>query len=185
MPLNFNKQTGDTFTASELDQLEAAVNANEANLGAQGKIVLASHVQLSHTGTTTQTEVFAGTIPGGSLGPNGVLQVLLIMTSTNNANIKRCRVKLNGVTVGQRNHGSNTVASRNLFHVVNRNSEAAQVAAGVSSSMSYSFSSSTSAVSTFTINTAADVAVSVTIENDVTTDVTTIEAISFIAFKKS
>lgn len=52
----------------------------------------------SHTGNTSETALATITIPGGTLGANGIVRVTFVLSMTNNANGKTGRVRLGGTS---------------------------------------------------------------------------------------
>jgi hypothetical protein len=142
--------------------------------------VLASNVALSHTGNTTETTVYTGTIPANSIGANGSLDFFLLASATNNANAKTIRFKLNGTTVLLYNAASLS-SGAGRARIANRNSLSAQVGMPNSSTAAWGLTGSSAGVSTFSINTGADITLTVTIQNAVAGDTTAVEAFHVVA----
>lgn len=63
------------------------------------RVLAASAVAVSHTGDTTEHALAAITIPGGAMGPNGVVRVTALFSHTDSANAKTLRCRLGGAGV--------------------------------------------------------------------------------------
>jgi len=64
-----------------------------------GFIVFAkSAVQVSLTGNTNETTLATITLPGGTIGPNGIIRVRADFSLTNSANNKTLRIRLGGAS---------------------------------------------------------------------------------------
>lgn len=50
------------------------------------------------TGTASETTLATLTIPGNTIGPNGILRIYSLWSNTNNANSKTCRIRLGGLS---------------------------------------------------------------------------------------
>lgn len=111
-----------------------------------------SGAALTNPADLTEDTLATVTIPGGSLGPNGILVVNSTWSMTNNVNNKTMKVKFGGTTFV-----SQTVASQAAFQhqarVRNRNAVASQVGFGFTAT---SFGNTTVAVITAALNTAID-----------------------------
>ena len=112
------------------------------------------------TGTTAETSIVAMTIPGGTLGANGVVRIRVLSTHTNNTNAKTLRVYFGGVLVLGPTM-TTTATFRDEHEIFNRNSVSSQVFYG-SGSQAGGFGSTSGALLTGTVNTASDVTVEVT-----------------------
>lgn len=84
------------------------------------------HTQVSVTGTTDEIEVFSTIIPGGALGPNGILDIRLLRTWTNNSNSKTMYIKFGGTVFGIDVRSTFGVSGWSRF-IINRNNEAIQI----------------------------------------------------------
>lgn len=51
-----------------------------------------------HTGTTSETTILTVVLPGGSMGPNGILRIRSAFTKNNNVNVKTMKVQLDGTS---------------------------------------------------------------------------------------
>lgn len=80
------------------------------------------------TGTTSETTLYSITIPGGALGPNGVMRVESLWKVTNNANNKTCQVKFGGTAFAAPVLTTSN-AFRGVVTIMNRNAQNSQVAA--------------------------------------------------------
>lgn len=106
------------------------------------------HTPVSVTGMVTETTLFSTTIPGGTLGANGVLDILDLVSITNSANTKVIRVKLGGVGFLSQS-ATTVVAGQHKTWIRNRNASNSQVGAGGSLTLGTSASANTfSAVDT-------------------------------------
>lgn len=92
------------------------------------RMVGSSSTTASVTGTVNETVLSTVTIPGGSIGPNGIIRIYSNWSNTNNANNKTLRIRLNGLGT-QAILGANVTASgvySDLRQVHNVNSESSQ-----------------------------------------------------------
>lgn len=112
-----------------LDDADAA--AQLATLGTW-RVLAASAVAASVTGTTTETPLATITLPGGAMGANGVLRITSLWSYTNSANTKNLRLRLGGSGISGTtlmNSGVTTTAVNMLQRTIqNRNAQNAQVA---------------------------------------------------------
>lgn len=109
------------------------------------------------TGTTDETLAYSLTIPGGLIGPDGVLQVLPLVSLTNNANTKTITVKLGATTIFTATGLASSAGAQQVVLMRNIGSEAVQrTLSGGSSGVG----TSTSLLST-TVDTSADVVLNV------------------------
>lgn len=114
-----------------------------------------SGVQVSHTGTTSETALATATIPGGALGPNGILRVTAIVSCTNSADDKTIRFRLGGIS-GSAFLGSVLTTSASYIvqrTIWNRNAENAQVSWALNVG---SFANTTAAIVTAAQDTSVD-----------------------------
>lgn len=121
----------------------------------QERVIAASAVSASHTGDTTETTLATITIPGGTLGPNGYIEILTLWSITNNANNKSLIVRFGGASGPlflQYVLGA-TATAQAYTMIQNRNSVSSQVG---SHSNYGGLATSAGAVITGTVNTAAD-----------------------------
>lgn len=95
---------------------------------------LQDHLQKSSSAVTTEEQLGPSIkIPGGMLGKNGALEVLLRMTATNNANVKTMRVRAGNTpdvltgTILAAFVNTSLAGSTGRVVVGNRNDQAAQV----------------------------------------------------------
>ena len=111
------------------------------------------------TGTTTETLLDEFVIPGGLLGSGGSLIVTSRLTTTNNANVKTFRVKLNGVAGTALNDPQLTsIATTTCTTYIDNVSASSQIG-GNGSSIG---SGTTNAWRTAAVNTASNFTVSLT-----------------------
>lgn len=90
-----------------------------------GRMIAASASPIVAPLNTANNNLVSVVIPGGSMGPNGVLRLTLWATMTGTAN-KLLRAQLGGVTLG-----SNTLTTSALaqmqYEIANRGSEQSQI----------------------------------------------------------
>lgn len=92
------------------------------------RIVGKGSVASSITGTTNETVLATVTIPGGSIGPNGIIRIYSLWSNTNDASGKTARIRLNGLGT-QAIMGSNLSTSgvyADFRQVHNVNSQSSQ-----------------------------------------------------------
>lgn len=136
-----------------------------------------SSVAISGTAVTTEEVYKTITIPGGAVGPNGMVQIFTNWTTTSNANNKSLNIRVGGVAgtlymqVGNTTHVG---ATRNTVFV-NNNSESAQKTASPAGNTQGTGNFSAAGI-TSTVNTAAawDIVISGT--KAVSTDTITLES---------
>lgn len=112
-----------------------------------------SAVAVSHTGDTNMTTLATVTVPGGSMGPNGILRITTLWSYTNSSNNKTIRTLFGGVAF-QSGIRTTTATLRDQRQIANRNAENAQV--GGVTAVAVSFGSSAGAVTTAAIDTTVD-----------------------------
>jgi len=120
------------------------------------RILGASAVAASLTGTLTETTLATVPIAAGVMGLNGILRVTTLWTVTNSANNKTLFVKLGGAGgTGYFSRVVTAVASvSNCTLIRNRNSQASQIAFFNGGGASGGWGDNGSANTTGTINTA-------------------------------
>lgn len=106
----------------------------------------------AYTGVITAVSGPQITVPGGSIGPNGVLRIFTLASYANNANGKTLSVTFGGATVTSTVNGS-VAETHTLSMVYNRGSVASQVFPSAGSSAGLGTASATPTYAT--INTAA------------------------------
>jgi len=129
----------------------------------------------SVTGTTNETVLSTVTIPGGSIGPNGVIRIYSLWSNTNDASGKTARIRLNGLgtqaVMGAALSTSGVYADYRQVH--NANSESSQKV------MQFTFLGGFGASTTVTtgaIDTTADISLVFTGQLTDTADTISIEA---------
>jgi hypothetical protein len=86
----------------------------------------ASAVAASHTGDLIETTLATVTVPGGAMGPNGILRITTLWSYTSSANIKTMRVKLDGTNF--LNVVPTTSSAAQLLTMIrNRNAQNSQI----------------------------------------------------------
>lgn len=92
------------------------------------RTILSKGTPTSVTGTTTETTLASVTIPGGTIGPNGLVEVLLGATMTSNTNAKSVRVRLGGTEVQLVVIATAVAGFRGSFGITNAGAQNAQFA---------------------------------------------------------
>jgi hypothetical protein len=149
------------------------------------RIIGQSAVASSVTGTTAETTLATITVPAGMLGANGKVRIETWWTTTNNANAKTFLVRFNGTSGTAYLNSSppiNTVSSRVLTEIANRNATNSQIG-NPTTFVSYGLGS-TVAFTTSAVDTTAAVDISVrgTLAN--AADTITLEAYQVIVYPK-
>ncbi len=89
------------------------------------RVLAASAVAVSHTGSTSETTLATVSVPAGAIGANGALRVTMVWSYTNSANAKTARMRLGGTSFLVFN--ATTTSSARIEHQIhNVNSEGAQ-----------------------------------------------------------
>lgn len=91
-------------------------------------VVGQSGVASSVTGTTAETVLAQVTIPGGLLGPNGIIRVSPLFAYNNSGNIKTLKVKFGGTTFYSLTPTTTADAQPPTVHIRNAGTPNAQVA---------------------------------------------------------
>jgi hypothetical protein len=117
------------------------------------QVLAASAAAVSHSGSTAKTTLATVTVPGGAMGPNGVLRITSLWSHTNSANTKTPRVEF----AGTQYYGAsftNAATSRMSRAIANRNAANSQV--GVPASGTFNWGSTTGALTTSSVDTSID-----------------------------
>lgn len=142
-----------TFNGSAWDDLAVTLGA--------WRVLAAGATPVSHSGDTFETALASITLPGGRMGPNGVLRITAVFSHTNSGNSKVLRYRLGGSGVsGSAMMGITTSSTTSVMTqrlIQNRNSEASQVAGP--SGIASSFGASNNAPATAAIDTSVDQAI--------------------------
>jgi len=125
--------------------------------------LLSLHTDPSITGTVTPTVLGTITVPGGSMGPNGMLKITMLVSVTNSANIKNLLIKFGSFSAYTLNLTTSNSA-QTLLILRNRGSLVAQV---MNPSGGGPYGNSNSAAITCAIDTALpfDITVTATLAN--------------------
>jgi hypothetical protein len=97
--------------------------------GATPRLLAASAVAVSVTGTTNETALATVTIPAGAMGLNGGLWIYSTWSYPNSANNKTPRIRFGGAA-GTQYHAlaqSTTVSYQGFVRIRNRNSASSQI----------------------------------------------------------
>lgn len=121
-----------------------------------------SAVAVAHTGNTTETALATVTIPGGSIGANGSVEISPMFTVTNNANIKRLRIRLGGTEIANWPITTLDLIRPLTLIIHNVNSQSSQKAPTASLTGIQAGSGATPA--TASVNTAVDANITITAE---------------------
>lgn len=128
------------------------------------------------TGVTTAATLASIIIPGGSLGPNGVLELTTLWSMTSNANVKTPRVALGGQQLQTSTGFASNAQSQLLLRVYAKNSNNQQLAHGFTNPYGVA---APSLVST-TLDMSVDQPLVITGQLATSTDVLTLEAWSLL-----
>lgn len=116
------------------------------------RLLAASAVALSHTGDTAETDLAAITIPGGSMGANGLIRINSLWTFTNSVNNKILRARFDGTAIFQVTMTTSAVYADLDRIIANRNAANSQIGRNVGAQGAQS----TSAALTMAANTLTD-----------------------------
>lgn len=92
------------------------------------QVLAVQNTQVVAPANTNENTLFSFTIPGGTMGPNGVLKVSYITSCTNSANSKSVKVKL-GATTFQTSTVTTVTGVAIMTSIRNRNATNSQMAA--------------------------------------------------------
>jgi hypothetical protein len=148
-----------------------AVSGGGIGLKAAG-ILAQSGAPASVTGTTAATVLASIQVPGGAMGPNGVLRISTQWSYTNNADAKTLGITFGGVTFmasGQ----SNTAGMQYINRICNRGATNSQVGYGAAAGAS--FSTTSTAAQTASVDTTQTQTLNITAQLGTSTDTITLE----------
>jgi len=112
------------------------------------------HTPVSITGMNVETTLYSVVIPGGTMGPNGVLYVIPLWSITSSTNNKSGNINFDGNNLSGFTLASTYVSAQAGMMLRNRNSQSSQVFFRVGFVDMYSTTGT--ANSFFTINTSVD-----------------------------
>ena len=115
------------------------------------RVLAASAVPASHTGSTSETTLATVSVPAGAMGANGVLRVTTTWSYTNSANTKTHRMRFGGTNIYV-NSVTTTATVRVENQIHNVNSESAQKGWANNNA---GFGTSTGSITTTAIDTTA------------------------------
>lgn len=145
-----------------------------------GRVIAGSGVHVPHTGDLVEFTLATVTLPAGTLGPNGWVEIEALWSHTNNANNKTLRIKFGGT-----NYFSLAVTTgdmdRAVAKVQNRNNVGSQVG-GPANRRGFENGST---VITSGVNTSADVTILITGQLANAADAVNLESYSVKAFYKA
>lgn len=125
------------------------------------KIIAASGAAINNTGDTNENTLATITIPAGTMGPNGIVNVMALWSTTANTNTKTCKIKFGGTIVQQLSHTTAVMLTTQGKAIVqNRNATNSQICQSVSN---YGYGAANSAANvTAAIDTTAAVNITLT-----------------------
>ena len=138
-----------------MGQSGSVVNAGIGGVPNLGKenLFAVQNTAVSVGGTAVETTLATFTVPGGTLGLNGILEINSLWSCLSSANNKTTNVKFGGTTfLSQSVTTGYLIQSKTIIR--NRNSAASQVA--YASSLYATFGNGANALVTATVNTAVD-----------------------------
>lgn len=144
-----------------------------------GVLIGQSAAAAAHTGTTAETTLATITIPANAMGANGRVEIEVLWSATNNANVKTARAKFGATTILSTALTSNASLRISNF-VANRNATNSQI---IGANTGTGFGASTSAVVTAAIDTTAAVNITITAQLANAADTMTLEAYRVLLFK--
>lgn len=126
------------------------------------RVIGASAVAVTLTGSTDEAALAAFTLPGGALGPNGALRITTVYSFTNSANSKTMRYRLGGLggTAIMAVSATTTVSNMVQRTIQNRGVQDSQVAAPTGNNGS--FGNSGNSPGTAALDTAQDQVIALT-----------------------
>jgi hypothetical protein len=131
----------------------------------------------SHTGDTAETVLYTLTIPGGTMGPNGILTIDGVLTVTNNANNKNFRLKFGSTEyLTTATSMANTRSAWFSKIIANQNDQAVQVGSLLTIDKGPGSKGTLNNV-TGTENTASDIILQLTVELEAAGDTATLDFI--------
>jgi len=136
---------------------DADARAQCSTLGAW-HVLGAAGVAASHTGDTAETQLASLTLPGGAMGPNGVLRVTTLWSYSNSANSKTLRVRLGGLSGTAFQANAVTTSNIGVMQrtIQNRNSQSSQIGFNIANAVSYTTVGSGTSVATGAVDTSVD-----------------------------
>jgi hypothetical protein len=140
--------------------------------------IAASNVALVNTGNSTENTMFTAVVKGGTLGLNGRLDFMFLMSMTNNANNKFIKVRVNG-TIIYSNAYSATAVNNTIFSLRNRGSATSQV---MTPTFYNGTGNTTGTLQTFAFDTTQDITITVTLQNAQSADTSTLESFTVDAY---
>lgn len=137
-------------------------------------ILASSGAAVSTTGDTNENILATITIPGGSVGANGIIEVFTSWSYTNSVNAKTLRVRLGGAAGPQYLFiAPTTTASLTDMRIIqNRNSASSQVG---SHNNFAPLNTTTSALVTSAVNTSAETSIVISGQNGLSSETITLE----------
>lgn len=151
------------------DKLQAAIAALTAEINTRSKRVLFSTTKKSHTGSTSETEIYRDTIKVSQnpMGLNSSLHFIYTQAATGTAGNRTLTLKINGTSVAtfQFASGNSARTTRNYYTISNRNSLSSQVQGGAQQNGTPNLGfngTSTNYIGTQSFNTANDLIITFT-----------------------
>jgi hypothetical protein len=134
------------LAANNLSDVDNAVTAR-SNLGYLVQVI---QQQPAFTGSTNETTIATIQIPGGAMGANGFMRILIFWSGTGASN-KQMRLRGGPSDTELLSAGTSQATFMHLSNILNQNSESSQITAPVGSPVVYggsSLSLSTTAIDT-------------------------------------
>lgn len=174
---------GHATLADTLNRLALVEHNNDGTHKYPGKLFAALHTQVVLTGTTNETTLASLTIPGGSMGPNGVLNIMPVCSFVETAGTKTVKAYFGGVSLGSYTFANTFVWGASWRRVMNRNSESSQITAPPTG-LIIPFSASATGVYVLTsVNTAVDQTLLITGQLANAADTLKLEAVTVEGFR--
>lgn len=130
------------------------------------KVVAVSASPTTITGVIVETIIKTIVIPGGVMGPNGVLRITYIGTNTNSANVKTVRMRIGAAGSGLGGTAivnyatTNQLSFNSIRQIFNRNSQSSQITS--TSGTTTGFGVGTGVNTTTSIDTSVDWEINIT-----------------------
>lgn len=146
------------------------------------RVIAQSAAAVPHTGTTSETTLATITLPAGSMGANGRIEIDALWSVTNSANTKNTRVRLGGTEI-YRSTLTTSAALRHLTMAHNRNSQASQVA--MDKFTANGTGASGNAVTTAAVDTSAEQTITLTAQLASAAETITLESYIVTVFPRA
>lgn len=149
--------------------------AQQAAFDARVRVLAVSNAPQTLTGTTNETTLFSGTIPGGSMGANGIVRITTLWSFSGANGTRRGRIKFNGASFTDYSNAATVNAWHNLTMIRNRNATNSQI--GFVAGSASSLVTTTSTNVTASHDTTADIPLLITGQLGNASDSMTLESV--------